>query len=82
MTNNALLNMSGLPPFSKIIPSDIEPAMVQVFKESREQVKKLLDASATYNWDNLVMPLELIEERISRIWSPVRSPISTSRGSP
>ena len=71
MTNNVLLNMSGLPPFSKIVASDIEPAMEQILNESREQVKKLLDATDSYGWDNLVMPLELIEERISRIWSPV-----------
>ena len=71
MTNNVLLSMSGLPPFSKINPSDIVPAMEQVLKESREQVSSLLESTATYTWDNLVMPLELIEERISRIWSPV-----------
>jgi len=71
MTNNALLNMTGLPPFSKIDPSDVVPAMDQILTESRDQVKRLLDEAVTYNWDNLVMPLELIEERISRIWSPV-----------
>jgi len=71
MKNNVLLNMSGLPPFSQITAADIEPAMTQVLRESREQVSKLLDTTDTYTWDNLVMPLELIEERISRIWSPV-----------
>lgn len=71
MTNNILLNMTGLPPFSKINLSDIEPAMDQVLKESREQVKHFLDGNTAYTWDNLVMPLELIDERISRIWSPV-----------
>ena len=63
--------MTGLPPFSKINPSDIERAMDQVLNESREQTKNLLDATTSYNWDNLVMPLELIEERISKIWSPI-----------
>ncbi len=71
MTNNVLLTMSGLPPFSKINPTDIEPAMMQVLSESRDQVAKLLNATSSYTWNNLVMPLELIEERISRIWSPV-----------
>ena len=71
MTDNILLNMTGLPPFSKIKPNDIIPAVEQVLKESKEQVEQLLAAATVYTWDNLVMPLELIEERISRIWSPV-----------
>jgi len=70
--NNSLLAMEGLPPFSKIKPEEIIPAIDTVLSENRENVKKLLSKNSEYNWDNLIQPLEEQEDRLSRIWSPVR----------
>ncbi len=69
--SNPLLEMRGLPPFSAIKPEHVEPAVDEVLRQSREQIEALLAANARYTWENLVAPLEAIDDRISRIWSPV-----------
>ena len=69
--SNPLLEMNGLPPFSRIKAEHIEPAIRQLLDESRRQVESLLAATTEYSWDNLVQPLEEMEERLGRAWSPV-----------
>ncbi len=68
---NPLLDMAGLPPFSQIKPEHVEPAIDEVLAECRQATADLLAATDDYTWDNLVQPLEELEERLSRIWSPV-----------
>ena len=67
---NPLLEMKGLPPFSQIKPEHVEPAMDTLLAEAREQVKTLLKQDH-YTWDNFIQPLEEMDDRISRAWSPV-----------
>jgi oligopeptidase A len=69
--SNPLLEIDGLPPFSKIRPEHIEPAVDQLLSEAREQVETLLAANSNYSWENLVEPLEKMDDRLSRAWSPV-----------
>ncbi len=69
--DNPLLSMSGLPPFSAIRPEHVEPAIDQLLADNRAQMQQRLDAGGPYTWDNLVEPLEHMEERLSRVWSPV-----------
>lgn len=69
--NNPLLQMNGLPQFSKIKPEHAEPAIDALLTEGRQAVADLLAATTEYNWDNLVQPLEELEERLGRAWSPV-----------
>ncbi len=68
---NPLLDLSGLPRFSLIKAEHVEPAIDQVLAESRAQVQQLLTANRDYTWDNLVQPLEDLDERLARVWSPV-----------
>ena len=68
---NPLLEMAGLPPFSEIKPEHVEPALDVLLAESRQVVEDLLAATTEYSWDNLVQPLEEMEERLGRVWSPV-----------
>ena len=69
--NNPLLQMDGLPPFSKIKPEQAEAAIDALLAEGRRAVADLLAATTEYSWDNLVQPLEELEERLGRVWSPV-----------
>lgn len=71
MMNNPLLQMDGLPPFSKIKPEHAEPAIDVLLAEGRQAVADLLAATTDYSWDNFVQPLEALEERLGRAWSPV-----------
>ncbi len=68
---NPLLDLSGLPRFSLIKAAHVEPAIDQVLADCRAQVAQLLSNNRDYTWDNLIQPLEEIDERLSRVWSPV-----------
>ena len=69
--SNPLLEMDGLPAFSRITPELIEPAIDHLLSENREAVQRLLDSGQQHDWKNLIEPLELIGDRLSRAWSPV-----------
>jgi oligopeptidase A len=69
--SNPLLEMKGLPPFSQIKPEHVEPAIDQLLAANRQRITDLLTANSTYSWDNLVAPIEEMEERLGRAWSPV-----------
>jgi oligopeptidase A len=69
--DNPLLHLDGLPPFSKILPEHVEPAMEQLLSEGRELTEKLLADGGPCSWKGLLEPLEIMGDRISRAWSPV-----------
>ena len=69
--NKAILDISGLPKFSQIKTQDIEPAIDKVLKENRENLNKILNDSETIKFSDLIIELENMDNRLSRIWSPV-----------
>ncbi|NNG12022.1 MAG: oligopeptidase A [Halobacteria archaeon] len=69
--SNPLLELRGLPPFTEIRPEHVEPAIDELLAQSRARASELLEQNTRYTWDNLVDPLETIDDRISRAWSPV-----------
>jgi len=69
--SNPLLTMSGLPPFAQIKPEHVEAAIDSLLAENRHAVEQLLSGTKEYTWDNLVQPLEDMDDRLSRAWSPV-----------
>jgi oligopeptidase A len=68
---NELLEMEGLPRFSTIKPEMIEPAIDELLAENRQQIKQLLESGQAHTWKSLVEPLEMLDDRLSRAWSPV-----------
>ena len=69
--SNPLLDFDVLPRFSQIRPSHVEPTIDTLLKQNREQVKRLLNTVKQPDWHNFVEPLEEMEYRLSRAWSPV-----------
>ncbi|HEB99024.1 MAG TPA: oligopeptidase A [Thiotrichales bacterium] len=69
--SNPLLNLEGLPPFSRIEPEHVEPAIDALLGECRQTVERLLEDGGPYTWDNLIQPIEDVEDRLNRAWSPV-----------
>ena len=65
-----LLHSQELPPFSAIRAEDVEPAIRKLLDENRAELQRLLDAK-NYSWNALVVPLEEMQHRLSRTWSPV-----------
>ena len=69
--SNPLLSNSDLPLFSQIKPEHIVPAMDQLLTDARTTVEQVLADNSHYTWDNLIAPIDAIEDKISRAWSPV-----------
>ncbi len=59
-----------LPPFAHIKPKHVEPAIDQILKDNRQQLTVLLE-QPSFNWENLVQPLEEMSNKLQRVWSPV-----------
>ncbi|RZF91419.1 oligopeptidase A [Pseudoalteromonas sp. CO302Y] len=68
--NNPLIGLEGLPPFSKIEPAHVVPALKAAIKECRLTIDKVL-AAKSYTWNDLVLPLEEADDKLSRLFSPV-----------
>lgn len=69
--NNPLFEEHSLPPFDRILPEHIVPAVSKLLDDSRTAVSDLLCANSRYSWDNLIQPLEAIHDRLNKAWSPV-----------
>jgi len=69
--NNPLLDMEGLPPFSRIKPEHVEPAIHQLLEICRETTQNLLASEHKFTWTSLISPLEQLDDRLARAWSPV-----------
>jgi oligopeptidase A len=67
ITNNPLLQGSGLPPFAEIKPEHIVPAMTQLLTELDVELTTL-EANVKPTWNSLVAPLENLTERLSWSW--------------
>lgn len=68
---NTLTNYSGLPPFEQIDPNQIEAQLTELLATNRAQLKQLLATNTTYTWQNLLLPLEELSDRLHRFWSPI-----------
>ena len=71
LQDNPLFTMTGLPPFSKITPAHVEPAVKAAIELCRESIEQVLAQGAPYTWDSLVTPLEESDDKLNRIFSPV-----------
>lgn len=69
--SNPLLTMDGLPPFSQINPEHVKPAVEHAIADCKKRVETVLAHDENPTWDNLIAPLEEVNDRLGRIWSPV-----------
>lgn len=69
--SNPLLEQNGLPAFSLIGPEHVEPAIDQLLADNRRQISALLESGQRPDWQNLIEPIEILEDRLERVWSPV-----------
>lgn len=68
---NALLQPPVLPAFSQIDIADVEPAIDQLLAQNRQTIEQLLAELQTPNWQNLVAPLEELNDVLAKVWSPI-----------
>ncbi len=68
---NPLLSMTGLPPFSKIKPEHVEPAIDALIASNRQLVEQLIRDVSNPTWENFIQPIEEADDRLNRAWAPV-----------
>ncbi len=68
---NPLLKDSPLPPFEEIKASDVEPAITELISLNLKTIDELLAKIETPTWQNLIEPIEVLEDNLSKAWSPV-----------
>jgi len=69
--DNPLLESKGLPPFSRIRPEQVEPAVDDLLTACRARIEALTDRANPPTWENFVEPLEEANDRLDRVWSPI-----------
>ena len=78
---NPLLSNSSLPQFSKIKPEHVLPAIQETLNNCRKTIESVLEQNSEYTWDNLIQPIDEMDEKLSRAWSPV-SHLNSVKNSP
>ncbi|HME40024.1 MAG TPA: M3 family metallopeptidase [Steroidobacteraceae bacterium] len=68
--NNPLLELEPLPAFGRIEASQARPALEKVLAENRLRLKELT-AQPHPTFASLVIPVEELSYRLSRVWSPI-----------
>jgi len=69
---NPLLGTSSLPQFSQIQPEHIEPAVNEVINNNRAALEKLLvETNGNANFENSILNIEELGDRLHQVWSPV-----------
>ncbi len=69
IVNNPLTDAEGLPAFSAIRSEHVQPAVTQVLKQQRRQLKALeRQRTPSFDW---ALKLERINDAVHRVWGPV-----------
>ncbi len=71
MTTNALLDFTDLPRFDLFQPEQVTPAIAQLLDDARQVVQRLEAPDAPARWEDFVVPLEAVTERLGRAWGVV-----------
>ncbi|PWV71820.1 oligopeptidase A [Halomonas sp. A11-A] len=83
MSRNPLLAPHELPPFDEIRPEHVVPAIEELLAENRTAIEALVARAGDEppSWESLAVPLESLNDRLSRAWSPV-SHLNSTMNSP
>ncbi len=68
--DNPLLGNEPLPPFARIRPEHVEPAIRELLARGRTRIGQLAAVDQP-TFATVVEPLEDLQHQISRAWSPV-----------
>ena len=70
MTTPAIELVDGLPIFSGIEADSIKPAVERAIEACKAEIDDVV-ASKDYSYQNVVLRLEEVDDRLSKIFSPV-----------
>lgn len=61
----------GLPQFSTIDSSHFKTHLEALLKSNLERITELLQENHHYTWDNLIYPLDDLDDALEKLWSPM-----------
>jgi len=70
MTELNQLN-NNLPKFSQIKIENIESELSQLLQNNRQRINELLQQPQAFTWQNLMQPLEDLDDRLHNYWSSI-----------
>ena len=71
MTENPLLDFSGLPQYGAIRPEHVAPAVDELLAQNRALIAGLTAEGAPASWKAFAEPLERANDRLGRAWGAV-----------
>ncbi|MGE3318507.1 MAG: oligopeptidase A [Candidatus Berkiella sp.] len=80
--NNPLLEPFELPPFSRIRPEHVEPAVDTLIERNLRAINELVMGQKNPTWDSLVAPIEDLDDDLNKAWSPVSHLNSVANSKP
>ncbi|OKY25081.1 oligopeptidase A [Thalassotalea sp. PP2-459] len=69
--SNPLLENTSLPQFSKILPEHVKPAVEKAIADCKKTIEQVIKNNDSYTWDNLVEPINDVDDILGKLWSPV-----------
>ncbi len=70
--DNPLLDIDGLPRFGAIRAEHVEPAVGAMIARNRRELASLLADTSPRSFENSILPIEEMADRLHRVWGPVR----------
>ncbi len=67
---NPLLLQNPIEKIDQIVPSYVEPAISQILSENLTEIEQIVK-QPDLNWQNFMLALEKLENKLSKAWSPV-----------
>ncbi len=67
----ATVDPTLLPSFSTIKASEIVPTIERMIVENKKAISSFVERSSEYTWENLMSPIEEIEDEFHRYWSRI-----------
>ncbi|NRA20017.1 MAG: M3 family metallopeptidase [Oceanospirillaceae bacterium] len=62
---------ADLPEFSKLDPGQINAQLESILSENLQRIDTILLENSQYSWDNLIAPMDTLNDRLAKFWSPV-----------
>ncbi|QOL26429.1 oligopeptidase A [Thalassotalea sp. LPB0316] len=69
--SNASVTQDLLPRFSQITPANIKADVEAAIAHCKNTIESALATDNHYTWQNLVMPIDDADDKLSRLWSPI-----------
>ena len=70
-TSDYLLNRTSLPQYKSFNPKDADIFLDNLIIEARSVITEIENRTTKSSWENVVEPLSITTEKISRVWSAV-----------